>query len=85
MPKARKSARMWYARAQQFRAIADAITNPSRGGFRGEDDLVFDERVAAVELTRQRLIRESEKCWALGGKLEVDQLRQRATAREAER
>lgn len=74
---------MWYARAQQFRALAGAITNPGRSDFRGEDDLVFDERVAAVELTRQRLIRESDKCLALGGKLEVEQLRQCSASQEA--
>lgn len=71
MPKGAKSPGMWYARAQQFRIISDALEIPMRlNGWESESE--FAERLAVFELTRARLLRESNKCWANGGRLELE-------------
>ncbi len=74
MPKAAKSPEMWYARALQFRALADELGVPTR---RPRESIhEFNERVAVVDLTRQRLVRDSEKCWAHGGAAEIAKAKQ---------
>lgn len=81
MPKARKSANMWYARAQQFRALAEALPGTlDRADYPGESKFQIDERVDVLDLTRRRLLRESERCWAEGGRVEVEAKRRKEEA-----
>lgn len=72
-----KGPSQWYARAREYRALADALPKPERvreAGVR-EDDLDFEERQKVFEQVHRQLLKESEKCWAAGGRREMERTR----------
>ncbi|WOB24791.1 MULTISPECIES: hypothetical protein [Xanthomonas] len=71
MPRAKKSPGMWYARAQQYRAMADGLQCQEQGLHETKHQHV--ERRDATELVRRQLIRESERCWREGGRIDATQ------------
>lgn len=75
MPRARKSPSMWYARAQQYKAMAEALPVPVRRWTPYESICDFEEREAVTDLVQRQLLREAEKCWAAGGRLELEKLK----------
>jgi hypothetical protein len=66
---------MWYARGQQFKAMAEALPNPVRRRSPYESKCEFEEREAATDLVRRRLLREADRCYATGGKLDLEKLK----------
>ncbi|TAN03106.1 MAG: hypothetical protein EPN36_14000 [Rhodanobacteraceae bacterium] len=66
---------MWYARAQQYKALAESLPVPVRRWDPYESKCDFEEREAVTDIVRRRLLRESEKCWAAGGKLDLERLK----------
>lgn len=73
MPRAIKSASMWYARAQQLQRIAEAIDVPMRLNY-AETEFEFQERLDITDLTRRRLLAEANRCWAKGGKRDLERM-----------
>ncbi len=71
MPRGKKSPSMWYARAQQYSAMADGLERPERKPHECLSE--YNERYDATELVRRQLTRESEKCWREGGRIDVMQ------------
>lgn len=85
MPRARKSPSMWYARAQQYKALAEALPVPVRRLSPYESTCEFEEREAVTDMVRRQLLRESDRCWAAGGKLDLERLKAATGTKRANR